>query len=409
MQSRQAVALVLLAFAAGGEGAFPLAGASKSQRRHQQVPVVQVSETLPGAEAPQDVNLYAVPKPAVAVAAPVITFESHLPPVATVLSSATRTLESISSEVTRLETHVQDLANADQGKLARKKADFEGRLEAQQEQSSEVNATNLEIATEVSQLKSKNLGLRQRAKALQKQNELMRHELKDIEAKLAAATTFIVGSLGKTDDHKAKELAILQVDASPKRAPHPLEVAAPAAKASAKSEDSDDDEEDSDDSDDDSEPAATSLLALGRSSRPRGGRGEDDRVSEALIGTLTKGIQQLTAQNKKASLEMDQAFKEDFQAGQARRSGLLHHQEQLNTTRATLTTIGAKLEKADAHLDATRQHLERRLRAVGLYLQRLAHLILAPPQESQALIARLPKAVELPAVTRTEAPPSPPL
>merc|ERR1719313_1168883 len=91
-------------------------------------------------------------------------------------------------------------------------------------------------------------------------------------------------------------------------------------------------------------------------------------------------------------------FNAEFKAGVKRHTALLKKQQALNTTRTQLTHLQGELRKAESHLEDTRDHLEQRLRGVGLFLQRTAHLALAPASEAPPLLDSLPGTVSIPAL-----------
>jgi len=72
----------------------------------------------------------------------------------------------------------------------------------------------------------------------------------------------------------------------------------------------------------------------------------------------------------------------------------MSQQKALNGTRTQLQALQLNLHGAEVHLEATKTSLQERLRGLGLFAQRLAHLALAPAGEVSRLLTALPAKVE---------------
>jgi len=390
-------ACVLLAAAAEREEAFPLLRKHSQQKqekhsghhhrhhhRHREVDQGQalVSQDQEVTQQPEQVN--------------------RLPAVATVMSSATQTLTNLNSEVAKLEAQVQKTEDLDQSKLAAKKAEYEKKLAAQDQANQKVNATNTDIAATIASLQQSNAAARKQAVDQEAQNALMRKELKDIQAKLAAAGSFIGASLKSTDDRHAKELAILNPQAPvAKKSLSPAVVVAAAAKAAEDDDSSDDDTDDGSDDDDTDDAKATSFLAMGSTRVEEQDEGflhshpGVDATSAGIFGMLGKELQDLSVRERQGEQELDRAFKKEFQAETKKHQQLLAKQKQLEKTRASLLSVQKALKLANAHLDGTAKRLQQRLKGAGEYMEQLARLTLTPAKEAEALIEKMPKQVPL--------------
>merc|ERR1719401_1313704 len=89
-------------------------------------------------------------------------------------------------------------------------------------------------------------------------------------------------------------------------------------------------------------------------------------------------------------------FIRTYRLGSKKHSSLIVQQRTLNSTRASLLALRAKLRVADKHLETTRDQLSERLRGVGLFTQRLVHLALAPAAEVPRILKSLPNSVVQP-------------
>merc|ERR1719316_629297 len=76
-----------------------------------------------------------------------------LPPVNAMLNGSDHTVSSIVTEVSRIQARVHNLEQNDQRKLARKKAEFESELKAQEQATRMVIKENVQIAARIAVLK----------------------------------------------------------------------------------------------------------------------------------------------------------------------------------------------------------------------------------------------------------------
>jgi len=327
---------------------------------------------------------------------------NRLPAVATVMSSANKTLEKVNSEVAKLEAQVLKTEQQDQAKLAAKKAEYEKKLAAQDKANQKVNATNTNITAAIASLQQSNAAARKQAVAQEAQNALMRKELKDIQVKLSGVNQFMAASLKVTDDHHAKELAIMNPQApAPKKTLAHVPVAAAAKAAGDEDGDSDSDDDDSDDDSSDDDVNATSLLAMGSTRVEMEDKGfvqrhsVVDSASAGIFGIIGRELQDLSVRERQGEQELNRAFQKAFQAGSKKHQQLLTRQKQLKASRTSLLSLQKALKVANAHLDSTAKHLQQRLKSAGEYLQQLARLTLTPAKEAQGLIEKMPNQVPL--------------
>jgi len=332
----------------------------------------------------------------------------QLPAVATMLHEAAQTMGSISTRTNDLAKRIAQ-AQADKAqKMQKQKAVFEKKLHTQEEENRAMLATNSKITAAINTLKSENAATVKHASELQAANKVMRTELATLQAKLGAAKAFTVAAMSATDDSRAPELGVLKAPApAPRAAPasraaprgSPKSRRAPAMVALSKRGDSDvqesGGEEDRDDQADDADDGAddgTSFLAVGRNATRVTAAGADD--AEDVLSILKRDVEALQKQERDSEANLKQRFLKDFQAGAKRHAVLVAHQRALNATRSGLTALQAKLRSAERHLEATHGHLEERMRGVGLFIQRLAHLALAPQTETPGLMKHLPASVK---------------
>jgi len=132
-----------------------------------------------------------------------------LPTVEAILNSSEHTASSIGQEVAKIQNRMKSLEQEDRVKLAEKKAAFEAELRSEEQAGRDVIATNVNIATHIGALQKGNQALRQNAKDLQAENKALYTELRSAAAKVSAGGEFIKASLKATDDRKAKALAVL--------------------------------------------------------------------------------------------------------------------------------------------------------------------------------------------------------
>lgn len=325
----------------------------------------------------------------------------HLPAVTSMLGQASETLKGISEQAITLETRVSQLQKENMAKMSRQKSVFDRRLETQEEGSREVEAENAQITKEIAQLKEENNAVRKHAKDLQVDNRLMRIELQQLQAKLGVSRDFVANSLTVTDDSKAKDLLILKTKDKDDKT----------TDEDSHDQDDDDDREDSDDKggddDDDGDDDAPSLLSV--ASRTRRAEGDDAVDLDAgdapkpeimnpkdLLKVLQKGVENLATEEKEGEAKLKTMFLTNFRTGLHRHTTLIAEQKALNVTRASVKDKQVHLKAAEAHLKHTKSHLEERLRGLGLFLQKLAHVAMAPLTEAPQMIKALPSTVSIP-------------
>jgi len=379
------------------------------------VPVVEdkeVAEVLAVVPAPLDAGPDGYPE---------------LPAVSQMLSEASGTLKSVSSQASGLEARVVQAQMQSESRMAKQKAAFEEKLKQQERGNQAVIDANGNITAEIKTLQTNNAALKKHAKEIEETNKVMRSELRTLQSRLGVAKDFTAKSLTATDDSKS---SLLQVLKGGKRRHHAL--GETASKTHREVDDDDDDDSAEDDKDDntddkedeDDEESSTSFLAVSSKVRrvsvtaadsassfeaamsdleaavPSGPAMPVDTVPSVpaaspgdLLAVLSNDVAHLAQQEKESEKTLKNLFIRDFRAGAKRHSALIGQQKTLIASRSSLQTLQAKLKSAEAHLEATKAQLEGRLHGLGQFLQKLGHLAMAPQREVQHLMEVLPKTV----------------
>lgn len=339
-------------------------------------------------------KLKAQPKvqPKVAAAQNPSGVASALPAVSALLNPASETLRTLNAKASILEaqTNIQ---------LSREREAFSARLAGLTEQ-------NRELTADIQSLTSATDALRKHATQLTDANRLMRKELHAAQRGLTNARDFSSDALRSSDDSHAEDLAVLQPPG--KKVSFVSVGARDQGYDDQDSDQSEDQGEDDDDSESDDQGA--SLLALSSRIRRRAlaaatagegaeaaaasqmsdiealatGRGGLDGAN--LLEVLSKNIADLAKQQRQSEEQLRGAYDTKLNA-------LLTKQKSLNTTKASLLSLRTKLTKAEAHLERTNSQLQAQLRGLGLFLQKLTHMILAPAAEVEHQLQKLPKDV----------------
>jgi len=339
--------------------------------------------------------------------------------VSEMLSAASGTLKSVSSQASDLQARMVDAQMHAESKLAKQKSAFEQKLNEQEKGNRAVITANDKITTEIEKLKSGNTAIRKHARELQENNRLMRSELHTMQSRLGVATDFLAKALTSTDDSKN---AMLQVLKGGTRHHQPALVETASKKHEDDDSDDDDSSENSEESEDESDDQdeGASLLEVSerkvhRSSADGAASFEEAMndleaavPSNAMAGLeastpssstgdmlemLAKDVAHLSAQEKESEKNLRNLFIRDFRAGAKRHQALLVQQKGLIATRGSLMALEAKLKTAEGHLENTRKHLEGKLHGIGQFLQKLAHFAMAPTREVPHLLEGLPKSV----------------
>jgi len=346
-------------------------------------------------------------KPVLAEAAPVTVpavmdagedGNPQLPPVAHMLSGAAVTLKGLSTQTSALQAQVVQAQMQIESKLARQKAAFEEKLKLQEQANLDIVAANNNISAEIKKLEGNNAALRKSAHDISESNSVMRSQLQNLQLHMADAKNFVGKSLSVTDDSKNSLLEVL-------RPGHQQSLATMVSKESEVEGGSDDDDANDDsegDQDDrDNEPEGTSFLALASTkvSKQTPTKVEEKDVLDApdsadsVLTILSQEVARLKQQEKESEEHLKQLFIKDFRAGSLRRKALLAQQKTLDGSRKYLSSLQSQLLKAEAHLKSTHSELKARLHGLGQFLQKLAHVALAPQHEVPHLLEVLPKAV----------------
>lgn len=331
----------------------------------------------------------------------------ELPTVSNMLHGASQELNSVSVQVKLLESRAAQTQKDNEVKLAKQKAVFEQKLQIQEEQNRAVIAANQQISREINDVKKANIGLLSHDLELAKNNNFMRKELQELLSKIGAAQSFVTSSLTKTDDTGAKELAVLNLKKPHHASRHRV--------LGLRERSSDDGIDNSDMEDDENagDEAAESFLSLGsRVTHPLGTASDDegdtqtdDSVDAApgasdttartanpndLVSVLSKEVTDLEKEGKESKNKLRAMFIAAFQTGAKRHAALIAQQRALNATKASHLDKKSKLTTAEQHLDGTRRELEKRVRGLGIFLQKLSHVALAPTGEVSRLLKELP-------------------
>merc|ERR1719379_883721 len=301
--------------------------------------------------------------------------------------------------------------------MAKQKAAFEEKLKSQEESNQAVITQNANITAEIKALQASNAALKKKGHEIEETNKVMRSELRTLQARLGVAKDFTVKSLTSTDDSKN---SLLQVLKGGKKKRHSFVETASKKKSDDDEDEEDDNEEGTEDDkeDDEDEDGGTSLLLLSSKRKtiasdsaasfeaamsdleaavPAGPAMPDSAASNEspsdLLSVLSKDVANLAKQEKEGQQNLKNLFIRDFRAGAKRHQALLAQQKSLIATRGSLLTLQSKLKDAEAHLEMTRQQLESRLHGLGQFVQKLAHLAMAPQHEVPHLLEVLPKSV----------------
>eukprot|EP00446_Apocalathium_sp_SHHI-4_P043221 CAMPEP_0177329028 /NCGR_PEP_ID=MMETSP0368-20130122/19752_1 /TAXON_ID=447022 ORGANISM="Scrippsiella hangoei-like, Strain SHHI-4" /NCGR_SAMPLE_ID=MMETSP0368 /ASSEMBLY_ACC=CAM_ASM_000363 /LENGTH=492 /DNA_ID=CAMNT_0018789223 /DNA_START=85 /DNA_END=1560 /DNA_ORIENTATION=+ len=343
-----------------------------------------------------------------------------LPTVSNLLNDAQSTAQSLSAQASSLEKRVGQVQKEKAARMAKQKEIFEKKLMDQEQTNRVMLDGNKEVSKEIETLKSQNAAITKHGHEIQDSNALMRSELAALQSRLRSATDFVTASLVITDDSKAKELAVLDPKVQDrmlhKRPPQPrrpkfdvaevqqkasvaADAAPPAAPAKAakatglvkraEANNEEDEAEEDDDSEDDSEGA--SLLAI--ASEVHQEPSVDVQDPRSILLTLERGVADLQKQEQASEGQLKQMFFKDFQVGAKRHAALVAQQQGLNSTRDSLTMLQQKLKVAESRLQSTQDNLTQRLRELGLFVQKLGHLSMAPAPEVAHLLQSLPATV----------------
>lgn len=350
----------------------------------------------------------------------------QLPAVSQMLSEASGTLKSVNSKASNLEARVVQAQMQSESKMAKQKAAFEEKLKQQEDSNQAVIKANANISAEIKSLQGSNAALKKHAHEVEETNKVMRSELRTLESRLGVAKDFTAKSLTSTDDSKNSLLQVLKGGKKFGHHKHALVETASSTKREVDDTDDDDSSDDADETDDkdskddDGDEEADSFLALSSKVRrtsdsaatfeaamsdlenavpagpAMGADSEAGAKSESpadLLSVLAKEVSHLAQQEKESEKNLKNLFIRDFRAGAKRHQALLAQQKTLVGTRGNLQSVEAKLKTAEAHLESTKKQLEGRLHGLGQFLQKLAHLSMAPQKEVPHLLEALPKAV----------------
>lgn len=290
---------------------------------------------------------------------------------------------------------------------------------------------NEAITEGIKALKAHNEGIRKHSKELEEGNRLMRNELSTLQSQLAEASAFASATLKSTSDSQARDVSNLQTGSNGLQSSlH--ERAKDTPKVEVQDDDGDEDDNDDENHDEsktdevddkkvehneenkDEDVDDPSFLELGASvSSSRSdeiqmadaeltsagmdsvGLGETPAASVAssnpqdMVGMLSSGIANLAKEERAGEAKLKSMFLVAFRAGAQRRATLLAQQQSLNASRHAHEAVEKRLQRAEKHLEATREELQHRLHSLGTFVLRLARLAQAKPEEVPQLMKSL--------------------
>jgi len=359
----------------------------------------------------------------------------ELPAVNVLLNLADSTAQSLSSQTSTLEKRMAEVQKERASRMEKQKALFEKKLQDQEQTNQILLQENNKVSLQIETLKSGNAAIIKHAHELQDSNSMMRAELKALGGRLRNAVDFVSDSMEKTDDSEATELVVLdpkvqqrmlgkrgsakvedaveeeayptlsnshselaevqkteRIATASKAAPSAAAKTGKAAPQEDEQEEEDEDEEDVD---------ADSFIAIAKTTQTlKEPVLENSPVLDAtqkvaedphnLLTALEQGVQELEAQQKASEAKLKEVFVKDYQNGANRHAALLEQQQALNGTRDALTNLQNKLRSAEQRLNGTKTSLSTRLQSLGLFLQKMAHLGVAPASEVPHLLQSLP-------------------
>jgi hypothetical protein len=343
-------------------------------------------------------------------------------------SSSSKTMKDLNSQASILEARIAQMQMENEAKLARQKAVFETKLKSQEMGNRQVVNQNQLISAQIAVLKEQNANLTTQAHRLVDENKLGRVELQTIQAKLKVATTFIDESLKATSDRDAKALDVLLVtssanaeqkkDANVEKKEDDQQQDDQAGDVEEEEDVVEEDATDAGDADSEDEDAAPATSFLGLRSKVQRMKVKESAGQELqagamseieqemfskpevlaanprdLLKVLSSQVDDLSQDQQSNAAKMKSMFLSAFKVGTKRHNALLKEQKALNATRTGLATKQQKLQSAVAHLETTHEHLQERLRGLGLFVQRLGHLAIAPSSEAKHLVKSLPNKV----------------
>lgn len=126
-----------------------------------------------------------------------------------------------------------------------------------------------------------------------------------------------------------------------------------------------------------------------------GSEGSQESSPDAILNILSKDVATLVEQRKQSVAKLKNLFIQDYRAGAKRHLALLNQQKVLRTEMEGLQAVQTKLKTALAHLQGTHSQLQRKLKGLGQFLQKLAHVANAPEPEVTNLLDNLPRTVNV--------------
>lgn len=322
----------------------------------------------------------------------------ELPAVASMISTETDTLKDITSQADVLRARVVQIQTDNEAHLAKQRAILEHELKKQTRNNRAINMTNANIRKQIESLEVGNVVLTHDASDLRKSNERLVAEIRTLQSRVSTSKDFLATSLGHTDDQSTSvaigRRPVSKFDNS--NAPR-LTAAAQHHDPQENSEDAGDDADNADDTDFRND--GTSFLALSMTRRAR----EPAANPNDLLSSLSKRVKSFAAQAQDSEATLQTAYTSAYTAGEHQRSALLAEQTKLNATRSSLLVLQEQLRTSDDELSGIKAEYQRRLRGFGLFLQRLAHIALAPENMVSQLMQDVPDNIAVPSLLVKEA------
>eukprot|EP00933_Yihiella_yeosuensis_P018041 TRINITY_DN1496_c3_g1_i1.p1 TRINITY_DN1496_c3_g1~~TRINITY_DN1496_c3_g1_i1.p1 ORF type:complete len:388 (-),score=141.69 TRINITY_DN1496_c3_g1_i1:216-1379(-) len=360
-------------------------------------------------QSPVGVDLSSVTLPSVPVAknADKDGFPT-LPTVEAMLGSAKKTLSEITKEQQVLSHKLKTVQQQNVDRMDREKTVFDRKLHEQEQKSKDVVNDNKEIAKRIMAMKKGNDDIREKAISTQQKNDATRAELAQLSKQLGNIRNYVRQARKNSDDSKAVELNVLrenekkeEVAEEKKEDPNPVALLDLSSDKKA---------DISDQITDDGSPEVMDLSFMSISEvigtsplAPLDAEVQAAAAAEAevqatehiedepegIVKVLSTAVSKLQAQGKDSEAKLKALFLENFKAGGVRHKALLAQKEVLGSTLKEMKGYESKLLDAKKKVAITEESINKRVKATGEVLQKLAQIALQPPEKSQTMLATM--------------------
>mmetsp|Transcript_14970 Transcript_14970/g.32911 ORF Transcript_14970/g.32911 Transcript_14970/m.32911 type:complete len:887 (+) Transcript_14970:72-2732(+) len=276
------------------------------------------------------------------------------------LNKPNEVFEAMHSQVNALGAQLEELHRQHEATVARRLAEYEARLQAQEEENSAIAAKNAALSEEIARSQSTCSDLRVQATAIQSNNEELRRGLDRLRVNMSTAMDFVRDALDTLNVSKAPELQVLRTLRMQDRAHETSQQHAQRLKEIATVT---------------LETLETPESLLQISLTPNEGSSP-----KALITSVGKHLDVLGNEMSASEKAMEVSFEERFKAGNATRDSLLERQQDLNSTLRSQLQLQHRLESALEHLVQTQTELETRTRALRLFAVKIGSGVTAEAQ-----------------------------